>query len=65
MTSFILSGIRNGVRVYWTGRAGDGWVSANRAEAFPASQVLLATRRDHANQFAMLHGVTFDSIEGA
>ncbi len=49
---------------YYTGRAGDGWVSDKQSEAFIYSSRGAAERKAFShNQYTRLHGLTFN-VEG-
>lgn len=49
--------------VYYTGRAGEGWVSANRAEAFAGYSLEGARRKAlQLNRHTDGHGVRFVAI---
>lgn len=53
----------NGSVVYYTGRAGDGWISPEKSEAF---QYALPHARQRAVQFnrnTSLHGIHFMGIK--
>lgn len=59
--TFKLFGVaRNDQKVFYTGRAGEGWVSANEAEAFPYSTYEAAKdRANQHNKWTALHGIHF------
>jgi hypothetical protein len=65
MTTFILRALNaNGAEFFYTGRAGDGWVSKDAAEAFTYS--LLEGAENAAkrhNKFTELHGLRFTAWE--
>jgi hypothetical protein len=60
-TALILVGKnRDGAEVFYTGRAGDGWVSTVRAEAFAyENRALAESTVERFNKMTPLHGVTF------
>lgn len=60
-TALILVGKnRDGAEVFYTGRAGDGWVSTVRTEAFPyENRALAESTVERFNKMTPLHGVTF------
>lgn len=49
--------------VYWTGKAGDGWVSSERRDAYRCTCTYAAYRVEKFNAFTQLHGVTFSAGE--
>jgi len=50
----------NGDTVFYTGRAGEGWVSANPAEAFMGFSLEGARKRAiYLNRGLQLHGIFF------
>ena len=50
-----------GEDLFYTGRAGAAWVSADRREAFPFELAEGAERRaERFNAFTALHSLTFD-----
>lgn len=47
----------------YTGRAGDGWVSADHAEAFTYGRQLADATAERFNRASRLHGLTFSVVE--
>lgn len=60
-TSYILRGVTSkGAEVFFTGRAGQGWTSADKAEAFAyGSQEAAARKAGMHNAYCAIHGVWF------
>ena len=60
----ILRGLdSNGREVFWTGRAGDLWVSEDRSEAFAGLSIEGGRRQaTKFNAFTELHGLRFVAI---
>lgn len=65
MEKAIIRGVTaEGAEVFWTGRAGAGFVSANRADAFDALNLQGARRTaTRLNDATGLHGVRFIAME--
>lgn len=59
MTHFLQATNTKGETVYYTGRAGEGWVSTNRAEAFMMGFEYARIKADNFNKWAMLHNLRF------
>lgn len=60
-SSFVVRGVSlDGTEVFYTGRAGEGWVSGDRGQAF-TYQSLEGARRQAGkfNSFTALHGYHF------
>ena len=57
---FILFANLNGQKLYWTGRAGEAWVSADRSEAFAVSWDEAHRKAELFNQASSLHSMTFE-----
>ncbi len=57
---FILFANLNGQTMFWTGRAGEAWVSTDRAEAFPVSWDEAHRKAEIFNKAAELHSMTFE-----
>ncbi len=57
---FILFANLNGQKLFWTGRAGEAWVSADRAEAFAVSWDEAHRKAELFNQASSLHSMTFE-----
>ena len=59
--TFTLFGLdRSDRKVFYTGRAGDGWVSTDQAEAFTYSTYEAAkAKADRYNAHTALHGIHF------
>ena len=55
--------LANGEFAYYTGKAGDGWVSSDVREAFPMSASLASIRLGQFNSRTCLHGLVFEAIE--
>jgi hypothetical protein len=53
---------QDGAPVYYTGRAGEGWVSRELQEAFALSSELGDRRLASFNRMAPLHGLTFQKV---
>lgn len=64
---FVLFGLdRDDRKVYYTGRAGDGWVSTDPKEAFTYETYAHANGRARVfNQWTDLHGIHFIADNGA
>lgn len=57
---FVLKGTRwNGQLVYYTGRAGEGWVDKDKAQAFPYSEQLAKVKCVQFNKTNAMHGYFF------
>ncbi len=57
---FALKGTKwNGQAVYYTGRAGEGWVDKDKAQAFPYSAARAEARCLQFNSTSAMHGYTF------
>lgn len=62
--SFILRAINAlGQNVYYTGRAGEAWVSTDRKEAFLYSHGGAMYRAGLHNPYKPLHGLTFELVD--
>jgi hypothetical protein len=60
MTQFVLKGIQRGKEVYYTGRAGEFWVSEDPNDAFVFSTKQETIRKqDLFNNRRQLHGIYF------
>jgi thiamine monophosphate kinase len=53
---------QNGEFVYYTGRAGQGWVSSEVRESFPMSAELAERRVREFNSRTCLHGLVFEVL---
>lgn len=61
---WVVKGFHKGTEVYYTGRAGDGWLSEDLKEAFEyESENAALYRVDLFNSRTILHGVHFDAKE--
>lgn len=48
-----------GEKLFYTGRAGEGWVSSDSAEAWQDSEVNQMSNAARFNRYTALHGLTF------
>lgn len=62
MSNFILQANRGGETVFWTGRAGQAWVSTDRSEAFEVSFEEAHRKAELFNQASSLHSLTFEAF---
>ena len=62
MTQVLEATNARGEFVYYTGRAGEGWVSSDVREAFGFTSVLGEARRDLFNGRSAMHGLTFELV---
>ena len=60
--TFILTTNLNGQTLFWTGRAGESWVSTDRSEAFAVSFEEAHRKAELFNQASSLHSMTFEAI---
>jgi hypothetical protein len=65
MTKYILRGVNSdGGEFFYTGKAGDGWVSEDRNEAFDYRTEEVANDKAMTlNQFCPVHGYWFMAVE--
>ncbi len=62
-TNYIVRGLDgNGGEVFYTGRAGEGWVSPSRAEAFGYSKEGAQRKALSFNRNTELHGLRFVAV---
>lgn len=61
---YLIRGLRaDGAEVWYTGRAGDGWVSGDKREAFACLTLEGARARAlNFNRMTALHGVRFVAV---
>lgn len=61
--TFIVRGLKSdGAEVFYTGRAGDGWVSADRSEAFAYTELRARRIAQTFNGQEPLHGMWFIAV---
>lgn len=61
----VLGTMENGTRVYYTGRAGSGWVSVDQNEAFVYESIDAARRKAMIfNRMTLIHGIRFMAPSG-
>jgi hypothetical protein len=65
MTKYILRGVNSdGDEFFYTGKAGDGWVSEDRSKAFGYWTEEIARRRAITfNEFCQVHGFWFVAVK--
>ena len=52
-----------GDKFFWTGKAGEAWVSPKAADAFVAPSLEFADRKAASfNRFTILHGLKFEVV---
>lgn len=47
---------------YYTGRAGEGWVSEDASEAWEDSEANQMRKAEHFNRYTGIHGLTFFAV---
>lgn len=55
--------LADGEFAYYTGKAGEGWVSSDIRDAFPMSASLAGIRLGEFNSRTCLHGLVFETLE--
>jgi len=60
--TFILTTNLNGQTLFWTGRAGETWVSTDRSEAFAVTFEEGHRKAELFNQASSLHSMTFEVV---
>ena len=60
--TFILTANKNGETFFWTGRAGQAWVSTDRSEAFAVTFDEAHRKATANNEFTELHSMTFEVV---
>lgn len=63
MTHILRALDKDGNEFFYTGRAGEGWISANMGEAFPYSLEGARNKAIRFNEAAALHGLWFIALD--
>lgn len=61
MTYAVAGTTKDGSKVYYTGRAGAGWVSPSKSESFTYGAEGAAYKATLFNKATALHGITFQA----
>jgi hypothetical protein len=64
MDNFLVRGLKaDGTEVFYTGRAGEGWVSTSRSDGFAYATIEVARNKATGfNRMMTVHGVRFIAV---